>query len=283
MFWKPDLRTGMIGTGFMGKAHAHAFGFAAAPMVFDLRHGIVLDTSCDVTEEAVDKVDCTYGFKRASTDWCTMVADHTIDIVSITAPNALHNEMSLAAIAAGKYVYCEKPLALRAVDAAEISGATESAGVKTQVGFSYLCNPMLVLAREKIAAGELSEILGYRGIHAVDYIADPASPYTFRHDLAGGQCFGRPRQPRAVQSRIPLGTHYRGHGGLRDDDSQTQWAPGRGRRRRSRLPAARKRCQWLDREQLELDWPQEAARLRGLRNERGAGLHPEAPRRIALL
>ena len=76
-----------------------------------------------------------------------------------------------------------KPLA---ADALEMAEAAEAAGAKTQVGFNYLCNPMLGLAREMIAAGELGEIRGYRGVHAEDYMADSAGPFTFRHDPAGG-------------------------------------------------------------------------------------------------
>ena len=64
--------------------------------------------------------------------------------------------------------------------------AAEAAGVKTQVGFNYLCNPMFALARDMIVAGELGEIRGYRGLHAEDYMADEAGPFTFRHDPAGG-------------------------------------------------------------------------------------------------
>src|SRR6185312_9105800 len=104
----------------------------------------------------------------------------------ITAPNALHKEMALAAIAAGKHVYCEKPLAPPAADAREMAEAAEAAKIKTQVGFNYLCNPMLRLAREMIEAGELGEIRSYRGVHAEDYMADAEGPFTFRHDLAGG-------------------------------------------------------------------------------------------------
>jgi predicted dehydrogenase len=106
--------------------------------------------------------------------------------VNITAPNALHREMALAAIAAGKHVYCEKPLAPLAFDARKMAEAAEQADVKTQVGFNYLCNPMLNLARDMIAAGELGEIRGYRGVHAEDYMADAEGPFTFRHDPAGG-------------------------------------------------------------------------------------------------
>ena len=67
-----------------------------------------------------------------------------------------------------------------------MTDAAEGAGVKTQVGFNYLCNPMLGLAREMIAAGDLGEIRGYRGVHAEDYMADSAGAFTFRHDPVGG-------------------------------------------------------------------------------------------------
>lgn len=181
---KPALNIGLIGTGFMGKAHALAF--VAAPRVFDLAAEPVLHTVADVTRDAAQRAADTYGFTRATGDWRRLVADPDIDIVSVTAPNALHKEMSLAAIAAGKHVYCEKPLAPRAADAREMVEAAEARGVRTQVGFNYLCNPMMALAREMIGAGEIGEIRGFRGVHAEDYMADAASPFTFRHDPAGG-------------------------------------------------------------------------------------------------
>ncbi|MBP9181914.1 MAG: Gfo/Idh/MocA family oxidoreductase [Fuscovulum sp.] len=181
---KPKLRIGLIGTGFMGKAHV--FGFTSAPRVFDLPFDLHLHTVADITPEAAERARQTLGFAHATADWRGIVANPEIDLVSITAPNALHKEMSLAAIAAGKHVYCEKPLAPLAADALEMTLAAEAAGVKTQVGFNYLCNPMLSLAREMIQAGELGEIRGYRGIHCEDYMADAGGVFTFRHDSAGG-------------------------------------------------------------------------------------------------
>lgn len=181
---KPLLRVGLIGSGFMGKAHV--FGYATAEKVFDLPARIALHTVADVTDEAAGRAARAFGFARATSDWRAMVSDPAIDVVNITSPNALHKEMALAAIAAGKHVYCEKPLAPSAADALEMTEAAERAGVKTQVGFNYLCNPMLKLAREMIEAGELGEIRGYRGLHAEDYMADASGPYTFRHDPAGG-------------------------------------------------------------------------------------------------
>ncbi|MCF6102779.1 Gfo/Idh/MocA family protein [Mesorhizobium muleiense] len=181
---KPQLRIGLIGTGFMGRTHV--FGFAAAQRVFDLPYELVLHTVADRTEELAAQAAQTLGFARASGDWTRLVEDPEIDVIDITAPNAFHKEMALGAIAAGKHVYCEKPLAPLAADARQMADAAEAAGVRTQVGFNYLCNPLLALAREMIRAGELGEIRSYRGIHAEDYMADADSPFTFRHDPAGG-------------------------------------------------------------------------------------------------
>jgi predicted dehydrogenase len=181
---KPKLRIGLIGSGFMGKAHA--FGYAMAARAFDLPYEIELHTLADVDAATAAKAAAALGFAKSSADWRAMVADPDIDVVNVTAPNALHKAMSLAAIAAGKHVYCEKPLAPLAADAREMAQAAEQAGVKTQVGFNYLCNPLFGLAREMIGAGELGEIRGYRGLHAEDYMADAAGAFTFRHEPAGG-------------------------------------------------------------------------------------------------
>ena len=178
------LRIGLIGSGFMGKAHA--FGYATAARVFDLPFEPELSCLADVDEASAARAAAALGFARASADWRALVADPEIDVVNITAPNALHKEMALAAIAAGKHVYCEKPLAPLAADARAMAEAAEARGVKTQVGFNYLCNPMLGLARDMITAGELGEIRGYRGLHAEDYMADAAGPFSFRHEPAGG-------------------------------------------------------------------------------------------------
>lgn len=178
------LSIGLIGSGFMGKTHV--FGFATAQKVFDLPFQIKLHTLADISDKTVVRAASKFGFAHATTNWREMLDNPDIDVIDITAPNGLHKEMALAAIAAGKHVYCEKPLAPLATDAEEMANAAETAGVKTQVGFNYLSNPMLRLAREMIQEGELGEIRGYRGLHAEDYMANAQVPYTFRHDPAGG-------------------------------------------------------------------------------------------------
>jgi predicted dehydrogenase len=181
---KPKLRAGLIGTGFMGRTHV--FGFATAGKVFDLPFDIELRAVADVTEAAAKRAAAEFGFARATSDWREIILDPEIEVVDITAPNALHEEMALAAIGAGKHVYCEKPLAPRSEGARRMAEAAETAGIRTQVGFNYLCNPMFACAREMIQSGELGEIRGYRGLHCEDYMADAASPFTFRHDPEGG-------------------------------------------------------------------------------------------------
>jgi predicted dehydrogenase len=181
---KPRLRLGLIGSGFMGKTHT--FGFAVAARVFDLPYEVEMRTLADISKPQAEAAAAALGFGQATGDWRTVVIDPNIDVVDITAPNALHKEMALAAIAAGKHVYCEKPLAPLASEAREMAEAAESAGIKTQVGFNYLCNPMIACARDMIAGGELGVIRSYRGVHAEDYMADASSPFTFRHDPAGG-------------------------------------------------------------------------------------------------
>ena len=99
---KPSLKIGLIGTGFMGKAHA--YGFTNAARVFNLPVEAKLHTVADINEEAAHGAARAYGFANSTADWREIVGDPEIDIVSITAPNALHKEMSLAAIAAGKHV-----------------------------------------------------------------------------------------------------------------------------------------------------------------------------------
>lgn len=178
------MKIGLIGAGFMGQAHA--FGFAIARRVFDLPLEVELETVADISMDSAEKARERFGFSKATDNWRDLVENPEIGMVDITAPNPLHKEMAVSAARAGKHVYCEKPLAGSAEDALEMASVAKDCGVKTQVGFNYLSNPMMRLARDMIKGGELGEITGYRGVHAEDYMADPMSPATFRHDIQGG-------------------------------------------------------------------------------------------------
>lgn len=178
------IGVGIIGTGFMGRAHALAYGAAASTFPGLPRPDLV--AIADIVPEAAQAAAAQYGFARWHTDWRRIVEDPAIGIVSITTPNLLHHDMAVAAAKAGKHIHCEKPLAQDAVVARAMVEAAEAAGVKTQVGFNYLKNPVLKLAQEMIAGGELGEITGFRGLHAEDFMASPQVPWGWRLDPAGG-------------------------------------------------------------------------------------------------
>ena len=179
-----EVGIGLIGSGFMGRCHANAFNSVAG--LFDLPARPRCEVLADATDEIAASGAKALGFARATSDWRSLVNDPKVDIVAITAPNIFHEAMALAAIAAGKTVYCEKPLSTTAASALKMTEAAEAAGVVTLVGFNFLRNPMVRLAQEIIAAGELGEITGFRGRHAENYMCDPDAPHSFRTDPEGG-------------------------------------------------------------------------------------------------
>lgn len=181
----PAIRFGLIGSGFMGRAHTIALQSVAATFGPDYRVECV--SLADASPERARDAAKSLGFARSTGDWRELVTDPQVDVVDICAPNHLHAEMALAALAAGKHVYCEKPLALDVKESIAIVDAARRAGVRNAIGFNYVCNPMVQTARDIIAAGELGEIIGFNGQYVEDYMCDPSAPFTWRCDrhLAG--------------------------------------------------------------------------------------------------
>lgn len=175
---------GIIGTGFMGLSHALAYRAAAG--IFPADAAPELIAVADVDGAAAERAAKRFGFRRHTDDWHSLINDPEIDVVSITTPNRFHLEQALAAIKAGKHVHCEKPIAPTSEEARIMTDAAEAQGVITQVGFNYLKNPLIKLAREMIDSGELGDIVSFRGIHAEDFMASPLTPWSWRLDPAGG-------------------------------------------------------------------------------------------------
>ncbi|QPB43743.1 Gfo/Idh/MocA family protein [Rodentibacter haemolyticus] len=168
------IRIGLIGTGYIG--HCHAIAYAQAPTVFDLEAKLEREYLAEITPELAAQKAKEFGFNRSTGNWFDIVQDPNIDVIDICTPNFLHKEIALAAIAHGKHIYCEKPLALTSADAKQMYEAAEKAGVKTLVGFNYIKNPTTQLAREIIANGEIGEIVHFYGTHNEDYLANPNTP-----------------------------------------------------------------------------------------------------------
>ena len=175
-------RIGLIGTGFIGRAHAIAL--RAVGTVFAEVEAPVLEIVADVDADRGAMSAQALGFRRSTGDWRELVADPAVDVVDICTPNYLHREMALAAIAAGKHVYCEKPLALDPAHAREMAEAADRAGVFHLTGFNYACNPLITVARDMIGAGELGELISFRGRYFEDYLADPSLPFSWRCERA---------------------------------------------------------------------------------------------------
>ena len=177
-----EIGVGIIGSGFMGECHALAFTSVVPLFQPELRPR--LEIVADINAAAAERARARFGFARASADWRELVADPKVGLVSITSPNLLHKEMALAAIAAGKHVYCEKPLALTAEDARELALAAEARGVRTLVGYNYLCSPALQHIKKLLELGELGTLTYLRTAFEEDYMADPAVPFSWRCERA---------------------------------------------------------------------------------------------------
>ncbi|MGH6913737.1 MAG: Gfo/Idh/MocA family protein [Geminicoccales bacterium] len=184
-----EVRVGLVGAGWMGKAHAVAY--RNVPLVFGQEPAVpklelVADAYADWAKAAAE----TLGFASWTGDWRELARDPAVDLVDICAPNDVHAEIALAALGAGKAVYCEKPLANSAAETRRMAEAAR--GAITLVGFNYLKNPAQACARELIRAGELGEITLFRGTFDQDFMSDPEVPFSWRHDkrLAGSGALG---------------------------------------------------------------------------------------------
>ncbi|MFJ5297858.1 Gfo/Idh/MocA family protein [Pseudomonas sp. NPDC088368] len=178
----PDLGVGLIGTGFMGRAHALAFHNART--TFDLPVNLKLAALADADATRAEQCARSWGFDRSHADWQQLISDPAVDLVAITTPNHLHFPMAMAALEAGKAVYCEKPLAVSLEQAREMQSAAQKAGVVTRVGYNYQHNPIIGLAREMIQSGELGQIVSFQGEFSEDFMGNPQQPWSWRCEQA---------------------------------------------------------------------------------------------------
>ena len=173
-----DIGIGVVGGGYMGKAHSVAF--AAVGAVFGTRLRPRLVSIAASTAESAERYRQAFGFERAAKDWQDLVADPAVDAIVIATPPDTHRPISEAAFALGKPVLCEKPLAPNLDDSRAMVAAAEAAGVANMVGFNYIRTPASQYARSLVADGSLGEITWFRGEHVEDFLADPASPANWR-------------------------------------------------------------------------------------------------------
>ncbi len=180
---RKSLGIGLIGSGFI--ARCHVFGYRQMPVAFPAVGAVPrLEIVSDVTTELAERAADQFGFARSTSDWRKVVTDPKVDIVDICVPSQLHREIALAAIAAGKTIYCEKPVGLSSVDAKDMAIAAGKAKIKSLVGFTYLRNPLMRLAGEIVADGTIGEVVSFAGTHNEDYMSDPDAPFSWRCDAS---------------------------------------------------------------------------------------------------
>ncbi|NYI03849.1 Gfo/Idh/MocA family protein [Allostreptomyces psammosilenae] len=190
---KKTLRVGIVGYSFMGAAHSQAWRTAGRFFDLPLRPEMVVLCGRDATaaEAAAERM----GWQEVTTDWRSLVERDDIDVIDICTPGDSHAEIALAALAAGKHVFCEKPLANSVSDAEAMSRAAREAaerGVRSMVGFNYRRVPAAAFARRLVAEGRLGRIHHVRAVYLQDWIVDPEFPLVWRlqREHAGSGALG---------------------------------------------------------------------------------------------
>lgn len=173
-----DIRIGIVGGGYMGKAHAVAMSAVGA--IFDTRLRPRLEMVCANSAASAERYRQAYGFARATDDWRVLVNDPAVDAIIIATPQEFHRVIAEAAFALKKPVLCEKPLGASLEDSLAMVAAANAAGVANMVGFNYVRTPATQFARQLIASGAIGDITWFRGEHTEDFLADPNAPSHWR-------------------------------------------------------------------------------------------------------
>ncbi|MFP5115933.1 Gfo/Idh/MocA family protein [Bacillaceae bacterium C204] len=184
------VRIGMVGYKFMGKAHSHAY--RDLPFFFPNTLYPEMKVICGRDQNAVEAAAKQFGWEEQTTDWKTLLQREDIDLIDINAPSNVHKEITIAALQAGKHVFCEKPLALTLKDAREMLEVAEAAGVKHMVGFNYRFAPAVMLAKKLLDEGRLGDIYHFRAWFLQDWLVDPTFPLAWRlqKEIAGSGSHG---------------------------------------------------------------------------------------------
>jgi predicted dehydrogenase len=161
------LNVGLIGYGFMGRAHSNAF--RKVSNFFDLEYQPVLKAICARDAEKVKGFAARWGYESCETDWRKLLARDDIDLVDIACPNDMHREIAIAAAKAGKMILCEKPLAMNGPEGLKMVEAVEKARVPNMVWYNYRRVPAVTLAKQLIDEGRLGRIFHYRAKFLQDW------------------------------------------------------------------------------------------------------------------
>lgn len=179
-----SLGVGLIGTGYMGKAHALAWN-NAGPVFGDLPRIRLVHLAEANADLAAEKARA-FGFAKSTGDWRALIADPEVDVVSITTPNAFHPEMAIAALEAGKHIWCEKPMATRLEDAEAMLAASRASGKVAVLGYNYIQNPVIRHIARLIGEGVIGAVNHVRAEMDEDFMADPEALFFWKSESSSG-------------------------------------------------------------------------------------------------
>lgn len=178
------IGVGLIGTGYMGKCHALAwngvkpvFGDGPKPRLVHLA-----EVSADLAHRRAEE----FGFEKSTSDWRALIADPEVEVVSITTPNAFHAEMAIAVLAAGKHLWCEKPMAVALKDAERMAAAARASGKVTALGYNYIQNPAIRQIRRLLDEGAIGTVNHVRFEMDEDFMADPEALFYWKSEASSG-------------------------------------------------------------------------------------------------
>jgi predicted dehydrogenase len=171
---KKKLNIGLIGYGFMGRAHSNAY--LKVNRFFDLDYEPVLKAACARKADKLKPFADRWGWETTEADWRALIERRDIDVVDIASPNNTHHDIALAAAKAGKMVFSEKPLAMNSAEALEMTEAVEKAGVPNMVWFNYRRVPAIAFAKQLIDEGRIGRVFHYRAKYLQDWTISPDVP-----------------------------------------------------------------------------------------------------------
>ncbi len=178
------IGVGLIGTGFMGKCHAMAWN--AVRTVFGDVPAIKLVHLGEANRELADKRANEFGFAKASGDWRAVIDDPEVQVVSVTTPNQFHPEMAIAALQAGKHVWCEKPMAPALADAEAMLAAARTSGKVAALGYNYIQSPGIRHIRKLLDEQIIGDVNHLRVEMDEDFMADPDALFFWKHAASSG-------------------------------------------------------------------------------------------------
>lgn len=180
-----EIGIGIVGGGYMGKAHSVAFASVGA--VFGTKLRPRLEMICASSPQSAEGYRADFGFARATDDWRALVADPRVDAIVIATPQGMHRDIACAAFDLGKPVLCEKPLGASLDDSRAMVAAAEASGAINMVGFNYIRTPASQYARQLLKENRIGKITCFRAEMTEDFLADPDLPATWRTEgIANG-------------------------------------------------------------------------------------------------